>query len=181
MRKKKERNCPCGSGLRFSECCQNVLDGETPADVRRVIENCVVKTVDLARESRGELCLYVAQLVKDLLNEYGIKSYIVAGSASWNEYPHHYQWKPPKEFHVWVRTQYNEVVDLACDAFHTRSDAHSSIGPLLGISSPNRCWIKEPNDRVYTPVDLGARSLPFDRRGYENLKVIALDIFLKKP
>ncbi len=102
-KRKHDRKCPCGSGELFKNCCQIPKYGETPIEVKNKIKNIVVQTFNELRDTRGELCLYVANLVKDLLKEYGYKSYVVAGEAKWNNYPAYYQWKPNNstpEFHV---------------------------------------------------------------------------------
>jgi hypothetical protein len=178
LREKKERKCPCGSGILFSQCCQTAQEGETPSDVKRIIECCVIQTFDSVGQTRGEACLYVARLVKDLLEQFEIKSYVAAGSAAWSGYPHYYQWKPHSlrpEFHAWVVTQYGEIVDLACDGFHTRRDAYRSLGPMSGIPSPQKCWSKQLSDREYIIRDSGAKSLPFDKKAYAIFYPVAID------
>ena len=77
--------CPCGSNISFRKCCYYPKEGNTPEDVRKRIKRIVICTFNSAGDTRGELCLYVARLVKDLLSEFGIKSYVAAGSSKWRE------------------------------------------------------------------------------------------------
>ncbi|MGK7378334.1 hypothetical protein ACSFXN_10905 [Planococcus sp. 1R117A] len=173
MAKKKERLCPCGSKILFSQCCKIPKSNSTPDDVKKRVTKIVISTFDSIGENRGETCLYVSTLVKDLLNEHRIKSYVVAGSSRWNHVSVYYDWKPPVEFHAWVVTEYGEIVDLACDALNERRDMRRSIG----FNIPTRCWEKELKDRVYVPKDLGAKSLPFDK-GYKDIKNKAFELLL---
>lgn len=129
-------------------------------------------TFDYIGENRGETCLYVSTLIKDLLVEFGIKSYVVAGSSKWKNISTFYDWKPPLQFHAWVITEYGEVIDLACDALTKRKDMQGRTG----ITSPKRCWEKELSDREYIGKDFGAKSLQFDRNGYKLIKSQALKL-----
>ncbi|HDR7338311.1 TPA: hypothetical protein QCX11_004481 [Bacillus anthracis] len=174
MAKKKERMCPCGSRIQFSDCCKYPKDGNTPDEIKNNITKIVISTFNDIGETRGETCLYVSTLVKDLLTESSIKSYVVAGSSKWKGVPIFYDWKPPIQFHAWVVTQYGEIVDLACDALNERRDM---IG-RIGINTPTRCWKKELDDREYIEKDLGAKSLQFDK-GYTRIRDRAFKILEK--
>jgi hypothetical protein len=163
--------CPCGSTINFEQCCYYPKEGNTPEDVKKRITRIVISTFDKAGDTRGETCLYVASLVKDLLNEFGIKSYIAAGSSKWNRVATFYDWKPPREFHSWAVTEFGETVDLACDALNERSDWHYH----LSNNVPTRCWKKELKDRDYKIYDYGAKTFEFDEEGYRKLLSIALN------
>ncbi|HDR8152414.1 hypothetical protein [Bacillus cereus] len=174
MAKKKERMCPCGSKIQFSNCCKYPKVGNTPEEIQDKITKIVIATFNDIRENRGETCLYVSTLIKDLLNELGIKSYVVAGASKWKYVSHFYDWNPPIQFHVWVVTEYGETVDLACDALDKRGDMLGNIG----VNTPTRCWKKELDDREYIPKDLGARSFKFDK-GYTTIKKHAFKLLGK--
>jgi hypothetical protein len=173
MAKKKERQCPCGSKKLFSHCCKHPKVGNTPEEIKNKVTKIVISTFNDIGENRGETCLYVSTLVKDLLNELGVKSFVVAGISKWKDVSTFYDWKPPVQFHAWVVTEYGEIVDLACDALNERRD-------MLGkrTNAPTKCWIKELNDREYIAKDLGAKSLPFDK-GYTDIKKYAFQLFNK--
>ncbi|MEK5215266.1 hypothetical protein [Psychrobacillus sp. FSL H8-0487] len=166
MAKKKERMCPCGSKILFSNCCLYPKEGDTPEEIKKKITRVVISTFDYVGENRGETCLYVSTLIKDILNEFGIKSYVVAGSSKWKYVTTFYAWNPPKEFHAWVVTEYGEKIDLACDALNERIDMQDKIGK----NTPTRCWKKELSDREYIPKDFGAKSFSFDYKGYNKIK-----------
>lgn len=183
MKKKHDRKCPCGSEKLFKDCCSIVSEGETPEEVKKEIKDIIIKTFDEIGQTRGELCLYVSNLVVDLLKLYNYKSYVVAGSARWNKFSSCFQWKPHdeiQEFHAWVITEFGETVDLACDTFETRRDAHTSLSIIMGMPSPKTCWDKNPQDRNYELRDLGAKTLKMSKNGYKQMKDIALDIYNKK-
>lgn len=176
----KERKYPCSSGLSFNCYCLYPVEGETPKMLKDKITRCIIETFDTVKEIRGETCLYVSKLAKDLLYLNGIISYIVGGEARWNDYPHFYKWEPQAarpEFHVWCITQYGEICDLACDSFESRYDANTSLGPVLGIKSPVICWEKAPKDREYIPYDCGCKNIQFDKDGYEKLKEIGSEVY----
>lgn len=175
---KKDRICPCGSKIAYNQCCKVPQEGETAIDIKDKVQTCIINTFEAINETRGELCLYVSMLVKDLLEYYNIRSYIVGGEARWKDYPHYYKWNPQKEFHVWDVTQYGEMIDLTCDSFETRHDANTSVGPLVGIKSPDLCLGKVCNDRNYTSHDLGCKNIKRDKRGYEKVKKIAFELLL---
>ncbi|PEV47429.1 MULTISPECIES: hypothetical protein [Bacillus cereus group] len=166
MARKKERKCPCGSRKLFSECCKYPRKGETPENVKKVITKIVISTFDSIGETRGETCLYVSTLVKELLKEFEINSYVVAGSSRWNNVLTFYDWKPPVEFHAWIVTEYGEIVDLACDALNERRD----ILDKSWRNAPSKCWSKELIDRTYIGKELGAKSFPFDHKGFDIIK-----------
>lgn len=176
---KKERRCPCGSGIAFSECCRTPVDGSTPSVLINNIKNSIIKTFNYIGDTRGELCVYVSLLVKDLLDLNNIKSYVAAGEARWNNFQYFYRWAPQgngnnmPEFHAWVITQYGEICDLACDAFESRHD----VSNIRKIQSPKMCWDKNLNDRVYIPHDLGLKNINYDRQGYQQLKEIAFSYY----
>lgn len=163
--------CPCGSTENFKLCCYYPKEGSTPENVKKRITRIVISTFDKVGDTRGETCLYVARLVKDLLNEFGIKSYVVAGSSKWNRVTTFYDWKPPREFHAWAMTEFGETVDLACDALNERSDMY--LKQLNNV--PTRCWTKELKDRDYKIYDYGAKRFEFDEEGYRSLLTIGLN------
>lgn len=162
--------CPCGSTSSFEQCCCFPKEGNTPENIKKRIRSIVITTFDNVGDTRGETCLYVARLVKDLLNEYGITSYVAAGSSKWDRVSIFYDWKPEREFHAWAVTEFGETVDLACDALNERSDM--VFRPLGNV--PTRCWTKELKDRAYKIYDYGAKTLEFDQEGYNKLLAIAI-------
>lgn len=174
-KKKHKRQCPCGSKLFFEDCCQTPNPGETPKKVKEVINKIVKDTFIKTGYYLGEACLYSSLLTKELLNEFDIKSYVVAGSSKWHNYPTWFQYLPndePMQFHAWLITEYGEIVDLSCDAFENRQDAHTLGGVRLGIKPPSVCWSKEINDRKYIVRNIGAKSFPVDKR--------VMDVLLKE-
>lgn len=171
-KRKHKRQCPCGSKVTFEVCCQIPKPGETPREVKEKINKLVKDTFSETGYYLGESCLYSSFLTKEVLKEFGIKSYVVAGSSKWNNYPTWFQYLPNDkvmQFHAWLITEYGEIVDLSCDSFANRQDAHTFGGVKLGIKSPSICWSKEINDREYIVRDIGAKSFPVDKRVMEVL------------
>lgn len=178
MGKKYERKCPCGSGKYYKDCCNVIVDGETPNEIKNIIRNSVIQSFDKAHCVRGEHCIYSANLVKDLLLMFGIRSYVAAGSAKWNNYPTWFQWRPQDrlmQYHAWTVTQYGETVDLACDSMRQRQDGGGSLVTKYNIPSPKYCWCKNPNDREYIIHDLGAKNIKMSENGYKILRDIAFN------
>ena len=171
MKKKREhkRKCPCGSGEFFDSCCSIQSEGTTPDEIKKAVTECVIQTFNTIGEIRGETCLYVASLTRDLLRLFNVRSYVAAGSSSWKNSPVYYSWKSNDgvivEYHAWVVTEYGELVDLACDDIVNRRDAYKFRALRLGLA-PSTCWDKNPQDREYIVRDLGAKSLALDKRGY---------------
>ncbi|GIO03002.1 hypothetical protein J5TS2_36700 [Brevibacillus halotolerans] len=180
MDKQKEhrRKCPCGSDEFFDECCEKVSEGSTPEQIKRVVKRCVRKAFNDCNINRGEHCIYVSYVVKNLLELHGIRSYVVAGASKWIGYPIYYQWKPKSkipEFHVWVVTQYGETVDLACEDIHNRSDFVFTQTKKLGIPSPSSKWNKDLSDCEYVPKELGAKSFLIDMNALNRLQKKAIE------
>ncbi|MBY0052961.1 hypothetical protein H7K32_15025 [Brevibacillus agri] len=174
MGKQKEhrRKCPCGSGAFFDECCDKAIDGETPEEIKRLVKRCVRKAFEDCHINRGEHCIYVSNVIKELLSLHGIRSYVVAGSSKWDGYPIFYQWKPKAaipEFHVWVITQFGELVDLACDDMHNRADFAFTQTARMGVPSPSAKWDKNMVDCEYIPKELGAKSFAIDKNALKRL------------
>jgi len=178
MKKKYERKCPCGSGLLFKDCCEIPIEGETPEEIKKIIENCVIKTFEYTN-CRAELCIYVANLTKDLLELFDIRSYVVAGSAKWEKYTTYFQWKPhdtPMQYHAWCITQYGEIVDLACGAMDQRFDKGGVLADRFKLKPPSNCWHINPKDREYIIHDLGAKQIVINKNDYERIKRIAFSL-----
>ncbi len=189
--------CPCGSGKKYKKCHRSVTattgpgrtpppddysgtidikPGETPQWLKRLVKKPIkhVFDGDAGFEfggSRGELCANVALLIIWLLRQYGVQARFVVGSARWNNYPLWFDWKGEREYHAWVQTEFNEIVDLACDALSTRSNLPQ---PILS-PSPQNCWVKrdELTDRVYREVANGARELDVDCPGSKAFEILA--------
>ncbi|WP_144634160.1 hypothetical protein [Priestia megaterium] len=175
-KKKHKRLCPCGAKIYFDNCCKNPKEGETPEEVKKLINKVVKETFRKKGYYLGELCLYASFLTKELLIEYGIKSYVVAGSSKWNGYPTFFKYIPHNEspqFHAWLVTEYGEKVDLACDAIEDRFDAYTLSGPKLGIKPPSYCWDKKLKDREYIERNIGAKSFPVDQKVLSGLIMTA--------
>ncbi|MDX6405004.1 MAG: motif [Blastocatellia bacterium] len=185
--------CPCGSGSKYKKCHGKAGDtsftavpkplmepiaarsGETPQWLKSLVEAAIKHTFDggagilfmhsqLGRSVRGELCAPVALLVQWLLNQYGIKSRVVFGSAEWKNYPFAFRWKGAAEYHAWVETEYGEIVDLACDAINHRS---SLAAPISILPPPKSCWEKpdQLTGRVYEEVRYGGQEIDIDLPG----------------
>ncbi|MEN6388888.1 MAG: hypothetical protein ABFD04_00610 [Syntrophomonas sp.] len=178
VKKKYQRKCPCGSGLFFKDCCEIPVEGETPEEIKKIIENCIIKTFEYTN-SRAELCIYVANLTKDLLELFDIRSYVVAGSAKWKYYTTWFQWKPhdtPMQYHAWCISQYGETIDLACGAMNERFDGGGLQAKMLNLKPPSNCWCKNPSDREYIVRDLGAKQIAMSEHSYKRIKKTALNL-----
>jgi hypothetical protein len=173
--------CPCGSGKKHKKCHGkskkrtpppgefvtpiSVRQGSTPTWLKKLVEASIDGTFREASQPRGTMCVQVAMLAVSLLSQYGVVSRVVVGSACWMNYPHHFSWKGQSEYHAWVQTEYDEIVDLTCDALRDNPEI-SRRSPRT--PAPPTCWTKraELNDRTYTEVTGGATQLDVEVPGH---------------
>lgn len=195
MKVGRNEPCPCGSGSKYKKChgrsvtprrtpppddYTNPIDttpGETAQSLKAHVEKTIKHVFDGGAGfhfgcGRGELCANVALLTVWLLEQFGVRARFAVGSARWDGYPHGYEWKGEREYHAWAVTEFDEIVDLACDAMSSRSDL-SYYGSL--IPSPRNCWTKRSalRDRDYREVPGGARELDVDCPGSETFDTLA--------
>jgi hypothetical protein len=154
--------CACGGGRSFGACHGAPMgrapetppppefvaeipmhEGRTPDWLKRMVE-AAIKHLFTPNESgirfpqpRGESCATVAMHTQLLLKHYGVAARVVAGAARWQGYPFGYRWGGQDEYHMWVETEFGEVVDLTCDDLSSRTGmAHL----LATIPAPRACW-----------------------------------------
>lgn len=130
--------------------------GRTPKWIRMLLKDAVANTFDdQVKESRADHALFVCRIVARALKELGVRAWVEAGSASWKKYPIGFIYKGRTEFHPWVATEFDEVVDLACDNLHKRK-----VLPMKVPKGPPTCWTRRADlkDRVYGAVENAAES-----------------------
>lgn len=161
----EESTCMCGSGKSFSTCCKYGDIGETPPELKRRIETCINLTLFYLGMEKAHMSLSIAKLVSALLSQNGIQSHVECGTAVWNGSQPIPGGKPRK--HAWVRTQYGELCDLACDGSNNSS---IQFGLETAVVRPSSCWAKKPSDRKYSASEPGSIKLPFHAVEYAVLQ-----------
>lgn len=143
-----------------------IREGETPVWLKELVETAIKHVFDghsdfVVHGVRGKLCVSVAMVTVWALRQFAISSRLVVGSAHWKDYPTCFNWRGEQEYHAWVHTEFDEIVDLACDALSDRSD----LSPIAREShAPSSCWRKRAllDDRDYTEIPGGHTELDVD-------------------
>jgi hypothetical protein len=115
-------------------------------------------------QPRGESCATVAMQTQLLLKRYGVAARVVAGAAGWRGYPVGYRWAGQDEYHMWVETEFGEVVDLVCDDLSSRASVAQTWS---GIPAPRSCWDLPSalTDRGYVEIEGGHAQINVDVPG----------------
>src|SRR5690625_2853271 len=89
---------------------------------KAIVEGIVMAFNDL-NIRMGDACVYTSYLTRDLLKEkFNLDSYLKAGEVSFfPRLPMMYRWKPPNEFHMWVKLN-NDIVDIAASGLTQRDE-----------------------------------------------------------
>jgi hypothetical protein len=194
--------CPCRGGRSFG-ACHGAVDGplpETPPPLEfvsilskrqgttpewqkhlieaaiRFIFTPVDSGVDLG-QPRGESCATVAMQTLLLLKHYGVAARVIAGAARWKGYPSGYRWGGQDEYHMWVETEFGEIVDLTCDDLNSRTGV---VHAWPHIPAPRNCW-ESPSalsDRGYVEIEGGHAQISVDVPGepaFDRLAELALN------
>jgi len=189
--------CACGSGSSFGVCHGALMGpppetppppefieefptrpGRTPGWLKRMIEAAMKylftpteSAIDL-RQPRGESCATVAMHTQLLLKRYGVTARVVAGAARWRDFPVGYRWGSQDEYHMWVETEFGEVVDLACDDLSSRTSVAQA---WPGIPAPRSCWDLPSalTDRGYVEIEGGHAEINVDVPGEPGFDRIA--------
>lgn len=194
--------CPCRGGRTFG-ACHGAVDGplpETPPPpefvssfskhqgavsewLKHLIESAIRfiftpadSGVSLG-QPRGESCATVAMQTLLLLKRYGVAARVIAGAARWKDYPFAYRWRGQDEYHMWVETEFGEIVDLTCDDLSSRADV---VNAWPHVPAPRNCW--EPpsalSDRGYVEIEGGHLQISVDVPGepaFDKLAELALN------
>lgn len=181
--------CPCRGGRLFGAChgapihpmpetppppefvaALSIRPGATPDWPKHLIEAAMkylfnpIESRISFQQARGESCATVAMHTQLLLRHFGVGARIVVGAARWRDYPFQYRWAGQDEYHMWVETEYGEVVDLVCDDLNSRVGvAHAG----LNIPAPRNCWDLPSalTDRGYVEIEGGHVQINVDVPG----------------
>lgn len=194
--------CPCRSGRSFVAChgavdgplpetpppadfvpSLSMRDGATPEWLKSLIE-AAVKYLFTPTDSgfylgqpRGESCATVAMQTQLLLRHYGVAARVIAGAARWKGYPFGYRWGGQDEYHMWVETEFGEIVDLTCDDLNSRA---GRVNASPHIAAPTNCWGLRSalTDRGYVEIEEGHAQINVDVPGepaFDKLAELALN------
>ena len=125
--------------------------GRTPEWIRRILKDGVHEVFDVQlKESRADNALFVCRIVAKALRELEVRAWVEAGGASWKNYPIGFIYKGRAEFHPWLVTEFDELVDLSCDNLHLRKRLPMKVKP-----GPKTCFTKRTacKDRKYQAVE----------------------------
>ncbi|MDM5198964.1 hypothetical protein QUF79_13120 [Fictibacillus enclensis] len=129
----------------------------------------------------GDACVYTSYLTKALLKEkYNLDSDLVAGEVCFfPSVPIMYRWKPPYEFHMWVK-QNNDIIDIATCGL-TQRDEFKSSGRFYKYKDLNFdvVWEEKPYDgRFYREIENGVDQIetPINEDDFKKLYNYASDL-----
>jgi hypothetical protein len=107
-----------------------------------------------------------------LLKHYGVAARVVVGAARWRGYPIRYAWGAQAEYHAWVQTEFDEIVDLTCDDLSHQTDLPPA---WTAIKAPANCWDSRSalNDRGYIEIECGHAQINIDVPGEEGFDSLA--------
>jgi hypothetical protein len=131
----------------------------TPLNIRRRVEKTILESFKAHNLSKEYRCLEAALLTNYILSsKENIENKIVIGGALFIDFRVQYRFQPKDpekpEYHAWILvTEHKEIVDLAIEDIHLRSDFPNSRSSKRITNT----WSKSPDNGVkYLPVKQGS-------------------------